>query len=125
MAGGRPSKCTPELRADARAYITEFWDKHGHHVPSIVGMSIVLKVGETTLKDWANPDHASFNEEFSTISKDCMAAQHFHLTNKGLGNETNAQITKLMLTKHGYSDKQEVQASLIELDRVVDLTGGD
>lgn len=102
MAGGRPTIQTPELEVQAREYI-ENYAEHDHAMPSIVGMSIVIKVTKSTLYDWAKLE----NNEFTYILAECMAKQELTLFNNGLNNTFNAAITKLALGKHGYHDKQD------------------
>ena len=99
---GRPTIHTPELEQAAKEYI-ENYQEHGHAMPSIVGMSIVLKIAKSTLYDWASQE----GNIFSDILDDCMAAQELTLFNNGLNNTFNAAITKLALGKHGYHDKQD------------------
>jgi hypothetical protein len=103
MAGGRPTKYSREMVDKARAYITNYKEVHGHMIPSIVGMAVVLNVGKSTLYDWANDDE----KEFSDILDECMSHQEVKLFNGGLSSEFNSSIVKLALGKHGYSDKVE------------------
>ena len=44
-----------------------------------------------------------------------MKKQEKDLINKGLTGDFNSTITKLILTKHGYSDKQDIDHSGINL----------
>ena len=67
---------------------------------------------------WADEE----GNEFRDILDSIMDYQRFELTNKGLKGETNSVITKLMLTKHGYSDKQEIKA---EVNDYTNLEGDD
>jgi hypothetical protein len=46
--------------------------------------------------------------EFFAIVKDVEQNQELKLASGGLSNVFNANITKLLLSKHGYSDRQEV-----------------
>jgi hypothetical protein len=103
MPAGRPSIYTPELVKRARGYLTNYEDM-GDKVPSIAGLACVLGVTRETCRAWANePDKA----EFSVILMELMQRQERALLNGGLGGDFNAPITKMMLTKHGYSDKVE------------------
>ena len=103
MTAGRPSVYTPELVKRARGYLTSYQDM-GDKVPSIAGLACVLGVTRETCRAWANePDKA----EFSAILMELMQRQERALLNGGLGGAFNAPITKMMLTKHGYSDKVE------------------
>ena len=102
-AGGRPTKYTPEVVKIAREYLVNYETEHGHVMPSVVGMALVLNITKTTLYDWAKQE----GNEFSDILAKCMNNQEFTLLDKGLKNEINSNITKLALGKHGYHDKQD------------------
>ena len=114
---GRPTACTPELKEQARQYIYKY-DDYGHVVPSAVGLCKILNVARSMLYRWADEE----GNEFRDILDSIMDYQRFELTNKGLKGETNSVITKLMLTKHGYSDKQEIKA---EVNDYTNLEGDD
>lgn len=103
MAGGRPTECTPEIIKIAKSYVDEYESVHKHVIPSVVGLCKVLKVARSTVYLWAEDEDG----EFSDILEEIKAYQHFDLTSKGLMGKFNSTITKLMLTKHGYSDKQD------------------
>ena len=49
-------------------------------------------------------------EEFSAIVAEILALQERTLLKGGLTEDFNASITKLLLTKHGYSDSQRIEA---------------
>lgn len=100
----RPTKCTKELKAKTKDYIedcTHFEDV----VPTIAGLSLVLKVARSTLHDWANPKSERFDQEFSDMLGDLLAKQERELLANGLQSVWNPVITKLMLAKHEYTDK--------------------
>jgi hypothetical protein len=103
MSGGRPSIYTQELVKRARGYLTSYQDM-GDEVPTVAGLACVLGVVRDTCYQWASdPEKA----EFSDILKELAQRQERVLVNKGLKGDFNAPITKMMLTKHGYSDKVE------------------
>lgn len=105
MAGGRPTKYTDELLAIAREY-PENYGEYGHSFPSIVGLCRVVKIHSDTAYDWAkDPD----KKEFSDIVKQIMDNQHLELMEGGINGTFNPTITKLILAKHGHSEKQEVK----------------
>lgn len=99
---GRPTKYCDEIIQQARDYITDY-AKHGHIIPSVVGMAVVLKVSKSTLYDWAGQE----GNDFSDILDECMDHQEVKLFNGGLSGDFNASIAKLALGKHGYHDKQD------------------
>ena len=104
MPAGRPSKYSGEMLEKAVFYVDNY-QSLGDRVPSIVGLCLHLDIARPTAYDWAGDGN---HEEFSYILGKCQDVQHNKLLNGGLGGEFNANITKMMLTKHGYSDKQEI-----------------
>jgi hypothetical protein len=104
MPAGRPSKYSPEMLAKAQEYLDGEYLQGGKVIPSNVGLALHLRVDTQTLDNWAdNPD----NIEFFGILRDIQAKQCELLINSGLTGDFNSAITKLVLGKHGYSEKQE------------------
>ena len=99
---GRPTLLTDELRLAAVEYINTY-EKHGHIMPSAVGMAIILKVAKSTLYAWA----ADEEKNFSDTLEQCNDYQEHVLLTKGLTGDFNSTITKLALANHGYSDKSD------------------
>jgi len=102
----RPSEYNKEVLAIANEYLNNFNTKHQHVIPSIAGLAKVLKKSRDTLYDWAKHED---KKEFSNILRQIVSEQEFTLLNGGLSGEFNPAITKLVLGKHGYSDKQDQQ----------------
>lgn len=103
MTAGRPTVYGDNILKMARGYLTTFKDM-GDVVPSIAGLACVLGVTRETCRAWGNdPDKA----EFSAILGELAQRQERELLNNGLAGNFNAPITKMMLTKHGYSDRVE------------------
>ena len=100
----RPTKYNAQILEDAQYYL-ENYEELGDVIPTIAGLSLELKVHRDTIYDWASQDDKA---AFSDIVKDISAAQERKLVNGGLSSTMNPMITKLMLSKHGYSDKQEI-----------------
>jgi DNA-packaging protein gp3 len=101
----RPTDYSSDILTKARAYLKSY-SKLGEVIPSIAGLALALDLSRETLYAWAkDPD----KQEFSDILSDCMAQQERTLVNEGLKGVTNPTITKLMLSKHGYSEKQEIE----------------
>ena len=69
-------------------------------LPSIEGLSIYLGVARSTIYEWKEK-----YKEFSDILDEIMSEQAERLVNNGLSGSYNSTIAKLILTKHGYSDK--------------------
>lgn len=99
--GGRPTDYTPELLEKAKEY-----EAMEHEtIPSIAGLSLHLDISRETCHVWAKDET---KQEFSDIYRRIMAKQENTLVNKGLNGTFNPTITKLILTKHGYTDKQDI-----------------
>ena len=103
MTTGRPSKYTPELLERAREYVAGY-NELGDLVPSVAGLAVEIGVTRETCHVWANDPE---KDEFSNILKELAQKQERSLLNGGLAGAFNASITKMMLTKHGYSDRVE------------------
>lgn len=100
--GGRPSKYTDELLENARQYLAT--DGGDDPVPSVAGLSLHLGISRETCYAWAKEEG---KEEFAEIYEALMARQEQKLISGGLLNVFNPAVTKMLLTKHGYSDRQE------------------
>lgn len=100
---GRPSKLTPELVSKAREYITDF-RSNDDVIPTIEGLAYYLGIARSTLYKYEDE-----NDEFSDIAERVKQLQAKMLINGGLKGDFNASIAKVMMSKHGYSDKQETE----------------
>ncbi|HGJ5882038.1 DNA-packaging protein [Arsenophonus sp.] len=78
----------------------------GDVIPSLAGLACYLGIARSTLYEYQK-----INLEFSDILEAILSLQENKLINKGLIGDFNASVTKLILTKHGYSDKQEIEHS--------------
>jgi hypothetical protein len=103
MAGGRPTDYTPEIIAAAWIYANGGWKDVGDLVPSVAGLACEIGIRRETCHAWAKEP----NNEFSNILKVIAEKQERALLNNGLSGAFNPPITKMMLSKHGYSDKIE------------------
>lgn len=103
----RPTTYTEEMLKDAREYLEVYQDK-GEVVPTVVGLCRHIERSKSIVYDWAKDPG---KQDFSDILAQIEECQHIELVNGGLSNIYNSNITKMMLTKHGYSDKQEVDMS--------------
>ena len=101
---GRPTKYTPEILAKAQDYLLR-WKQIGDVIPMIAGLACHLEVGKRTVEDWEKDEDKS---EFSHVCTRVRVLQEQALINKGLSRESDASLSKLLLMKHGYSDRQEV-----------------
>lgn len=100
---GAPTKCTPELIKKAEEYLDNYGD-HGDMIPSVVGLARVVDVRRETLHVWAAEEG---KDKISCILNKIKEEQERVLINKGLDGTFNSNITKLVLGKHDYHDKQD------------------
>jgi hypothetical protein len=104
---GRPSGYSQEIIIKGLEYVANY-DKLGDVIPTIEGLAIHLGVSRKTLYNWSeDPEKVEFLHIFET----CMAKQGRTLINKGLNGEFNSTVSKLMLSKHGYVEKTEIDAT--------------
>ncbi len=104
MPAGRPSLYTPELLEAARAYVNDGWMDNGDAYPQISSLATYLKITRETVREWSVSGE---KPEFSAIVEQLMQIQETTLFNQGVRGNFNPSITKLALTKHGYTDKSE------------------
>ena len=112
MAGGRPTKYTPELLEKAHQYLVEWPDitfPCKSPIPMIAGLALYLGINKDTIYAWIKEDD---KPEFSDICTEVLQQQEVICAAKGIEGEFNATITKLMLSKHGYTDKAEVKQTV-------------
>lgn len=98
---GRPPKWQ-DCIDPAWDYINGGFQQESDVVPTIAGLAVSLSCARETVHAWARE-----HEEFSHIVKALMSKQEKMLANGGILSEYNTAITKLLLSKHGYSDKTE------------------
>lgn len=95
----RPTDYTKKLLAKADDYINNCPDV----IHSVVGLCIHIGIAKATAYRWASEGNAEFKDILDAVSE----LQEQKLVSNGLVGEFNSTITKLMLTKHGYTDKVE------------------
>lgn len=105
--GGRPSLYCPELVEKARDYLKNY-AKLGRQIPSHQSLARHLNISRETLYAWKKEEG---KEEFSDILEQILSEQFQVLIDKGLSGDFNATIVKLVLGKHGYHDKQDLNSS--------------
>lgn len=103
MTVGRPTKYTPKLVEAARFYAEQF-NELGDEFPSAGGLALHLGISRSIIYDWAKEESKA---EFSDILERIQCKQENILLNKGITGEFNSNITKLVLGKHGYSERKE------------------
>lgn len=107
MKVGRPTDYKPELVAAAWEYAKGGWVDAGDPVPTVAGLACEIGVSRRVCYLWADDESKEFVHILDEISK----AQERQLVKGGLLGEYNAPISKMMLTKHGYSDKVETDVT--------------
>lgn len=106
----RPTDYNEEMLEKAKDYLADC-TKYEDVVPTAAGLSLVLDVSRKTLYNWGEQ-----HEEFLHILERLQSTQERELLVNGLQSIWNPVITKLMLGKHGYSEKHQVDATISPLD---------
>lgn len=103
---GRPSEL-PAMLIKAEQYLMGEWSVAGDIIPSIAGLACYCGKSREAMYQYQRE-----SSKFSDILDGILTLQENKLLNGGLGGTMNSTITKLVLSKHNYSDKQEVDANL-------------
>lgn len=103
---GRKTKLTPDIVEKAKEYVLGGYRDVGDVVTSHVGLAQYLGVSKSTVYLWIDGDD-DLSLAFSDYALAAFEKQENLLMNGGLSGVYNANITKLLLSKHGYSDKVE------------------
>lgn len=82
---------------------TKYDQKLKVKIPTIEGLASYLKIHRSTLYAWQKE-----HPEFSDIIEQLQQKQADRLLSNGLSGDYNSTIAKVLLTKHGYTDKQEI-----------------
>ena len=121
----RPTKYSTVLVEKAQHYLDHF-EEYDEVIPSAVGLALVLNITRSTLYEWAKDDH---KKEFSDILDNINKKQEQVLLKNGLTNQFNSNITKLVLSKHGYQDRPQQADTQVQViinrDRVEVEIGDD
>lgn len=104
---GRHSEYDPAYVEKAKEYlagcIDSFTgDEKKVRLPSIEGLARYLEVSRPSIYKWKGEQPL-----FSYILEQILAEQATRLMNNGLSGVYTPTISKLILTKHGYSDRTE------------------
>ena len=100
---GRKTKYNNALLDKCQEYI-DTWQELGESIPTQVGLQLYIGISETRFYEWLKHDR---KKPFREYAKRVMQMQKKELSNKGITGEFNPNITKLLLTKHGFVDKKE------------------
>lgn len=118
---GRPLEYCDEILVKAREYIDSCEDerytliktdgdksqtvenKIRVRLPTIEGLCLYLKIHRDTAYDWEKKF-----EGFSDILSELRNKQAERLINNGMSGDYNPTIAKVLLTKHGYREGQDL-----------------
>lgn len=110
MPGGRPTSYTDDMLEKAYEYLSFFIEpdqrpeNFNQVVPTVVGLCQHIKRAKSTVYSWVGHEDKA---QFMDILNEIEEIQHVGLVNGGLAGILNPVVTKMMLTKHGYTDKLE------------------
>jgi hypothetical protein len=96
---GRPTDYTEALLEKADEYINNCPDS----TYSVVGLCSFIGIAKCTAYRWVAEGNKGFEDVLNRVNE----KQEMQLIENGLSGAYNSTITKMMLTKHGYSDKIE------------------
>ena len=116
---GRPCGLDEAVIEKSWLYLKGGYKEQGNAVPSVAGLAFALGKNRDTMYKWA-----AQNNEFSDILKCIATAQEMLLIDGGLNGDFNAAFAKMLMTKHGYSDKVETDmkssdGSMRQITRVI------
>lgn len=129
----RPTKCTPELLEKAEQYVSrpmfevaqkEVLGARGVEIinferaswASISGLAVHLEVHRTSLYNWADKNHASYDEKFFYIFSKLKQKQELLLEFHGLTGGYNAGFSKFLASNlTDYKERVQVESSGIEV----------
>lgn len=112
---GRPTLYTPALLNKARDYLEQFEDlseEDNGKVPSHAGLAKYLGISREYMYQWAKDEQKS---DFSHMLSMIKNMQEEMLIHGGLSSKYNPTITKLMLSKHGYTETQQNQGVAVNI----------
>ncbi|MCX8607149.1 DNA-packaging protein [Gilliamella sp. B3766] len=99
---GRPSELADCL-VKAKEYLLGDYETFGDVVPSVAGLACYLGKHKSSMYSYAEQ-----SKEFSDTLEAIKTLQENKLINGGLTSSFNPTITKLMLSNHGYNEKQKI-----------------
>lgn len=125
MPVGRPTKYSPDILQQSEEYIDSCEDREEQvvsgqsekftafktrtvvNLPTIEGLALHLKVHRDTIFEWESK-YPDFSDTLNVL----RGKQLRVLLNKGLSGDYNPMIAKLVLHKHGYTEKTEISHSV-------------
>lgn len=116
---GRPTLLTQEMVDKASSYLSTCVNV----LPTIEGLALYLEVSKVSIYSWCDEDN-DLGEQFLNVFEKIKNEQGVRLVNGGLYGRFNSTITKLMLSKHGYVEKQETDLTTNGKDLPTPILGG-
>ena len=103
---GRHCSYNEEHLSLARDYVNN-WKQYGA-IPQIARLALHVGISKDCLYDWEKRPELG---DFSDVCARVRMLQEGELVDGGLTRVYDSSLAKLMLMKHGYSEKQEVEHS--------------
>lgn len=94
---------TVDVKTGESEKFTTYKQKTVVKLPTLEGLSVFLKVNRDTITEWMKE-----HPEFSVVCNTLKAIQAERLINMSLSGDYNALISKMLLVKHGYVERQEI-----------------
>lgn len=125
---GRPSIYTNKVVTKVKEYLKECQDSYEEFhktrgeksdsyerikrvkYPSMEGLALYLKINSDTLFEWAKK-----YPEFSEVIRQLKDEQVKRLMNGGLSGEYSPVVTKLLLSKLGYRESQDMNVNVNQI----------
>jgi hypothetical protein len=101
---GMHPKYTPEELLDKSVEYEEGWKSKGEIIPTLAGLAVHLKVSKECVSRWRKKEKY---EKFDQLCARVQSEQELMLISGGLSKTYDASLSKLLLHKHGYSDRIE------------------
>lgn len=101
---GRPTSYNQVIINKAQEYLDQCM-AHDAGLPSIVDLCLHIGINKATVYRWRKDEDKAI---FCDILDRVEMMQESSLIKNGLSGDYNSTIAKMMMTKHGYSDKQEL-----------------
>lgn len=111
MKRGRPTEYSIDIVDESLEYLNAFLDEDKRRelkpiqlIPTVEGLCAFIKRSRSTVYKWKEEEG---KEDFSDIVEMILEMQHMLLQNGGLAGHYNPTIAKLLLAKHGHSERIE------------------
>lgn len=101
----RRTEYTTAMLEKVEQYIAGGYRECGDVIPSVAGLAIELGLSRSGVYKWIEDES---KPEFAELIDRLKHVQERELVNNGLSGTFHPQITKVILARHGYSEKQEI-----------------